>query len=248
MPVYLVVFTKLPSDTDSAKQPGLFEAWNLFIRGEVFHVELAFVNVARPVYGYSITYPSKVSRYGTRIYDEKRQKASITWYEVPDVDEKKCEAYCVKNVGKDKFSMMKTMQSAMPFKSEWVGDVLIPITTGVVEKDRPTVWQRLTQPTVPLPENSAYCATTTLKALKAGTNKLDDVKEDTCTGTDVVCLVLRRLGAVLRDTPPENKPAVRRSTHVVSVHHPHPDEEEGEEDEEEGEGGGVNEIVCSERW
>lgn len=243
MPVYLVVFSELPADADR-RQLGLFEAWSRYIRGKVFHVELAYVNSGRPVYGYSVTYPSKVSRYGTRIYDEKRQKASIAWYEIPEVDEKKCEAYCVKNAGKDTFSMMKTMHSAMPFKSAWVSDVLIPITTGVHEKDRPTLWQRLTQPVAPLPENSAFCVTTTLKALRAGTNKLDDVDIDACTGTDVVCLVLRRLGAVLRDTPPENNPVAQRSTHFVSVHH---GEEESSEDEEEG-GRGVNEIVCSDRW
>lgn len=236
MPVYVVVFTR-----SSDRQLGLFEAWNMFIRGPVIHVEIAFVNTGRPVYGYSITYPSKVSKYGTRIYDEKRQKASIAWYEVPDVDEKKCETYCVTHAGKSRISMMKTIQSAMPFKSELVGDVLIPITTGVVEKDRPTLWQRLTQTSTPPPENGEYCATTTLKALKAGTTKLDDVDPDTCTGTDVVCLVVRRLGAVLREMPPENKP-VQRPTRLVSVH------EHESSDEEEGGGGGTNEIVCSDRW
>lgn len=192
MPVYLVASQK----TKAENLWSWMEAWGRFIKGPVDHVELAFVNPGRPVYGYGITARSQTPKFGQRVYDEQKQDAKFVWYEIPGMDEKKCEVHCVSRVGKDRISLELMTQSAMPFESagvaSWVmrlvGD--LPADLKVETKDDG------------LPP--AFCSTTTIRALQAGfPTKLDDIEDpERYTANDVVVLVLRRLGAKRMDTNP----------------------------------------------
>ncbi len=190
MPVYLVVSVLKPTRT-----LGLFESWCDYVKGPAGHVELAFVNPGRPVYGFGVTYKSETALFGLREYDPEHQRADFTWYELPGVNEKKCEKYCASRVGRDRISLSLMTKSAMPFENEWIARALIPLVSGVAQTPegyRPD----------PPPETAAFCSTTTIRALQAGTDKFGDVDPTKCTANDVVVLAVRRLGAVKLDAPP----------------------------------------------
>lgn len=188
MPVYLVVF-QLQKNADPSRW-SLLEAWGRFVKGPVDHVELAFVSPGRPVYGFGITAASKTTRFGQRVYDEAKQKARIAWYEVPDVDEKKCEAHCMQRAGRDRMSLWLMAKSAAPFESDRLARAIMGVVGDLGDQ-------------APGPEGAddalppAFCSTTTIRALQAGNPaKLADVRDpERHTANDVVALAVRRLGA-----------------------------------------------------
>jgi hypothetical protein len=187
MPVYLVVLRKNRTDV-----PSLFESWGRYIKGPVDHIELAFVNPGRPVYAFSITYNSKTAKFGVRTYDEEKQNSKIEWWEIPGIDEKRCEMYCAAHAGQDRISLVMMAKSALPFDHDSVSSWIVPYVTELKEE-----WKGEDEV-----QNAAFCVTTTLNALKAATKKLDDVDAARCTANDALIYVIRRLGAKRRQYAP----------------------------------------------
>lgn len=205
MPVYLVASRQIEDpETKRGALEELFRTWARSVKGEVDHIELAFVNPGRPIRGFGITARSKTTKFGQRIYDETIQRAKFTWYLIPDIDEKKCEAYCESRVGKDRMSLARMTMSGLPFQNETVVKWVTPFVSGVRPPPPGTKSPpQEEEPDDPYAENAAFCSTTTLRALRAGTNKLGDVGDPyALTANDVLVLAVRRLGAVKTSTPP----------------------------------------------
>lgn len=183
MPVYLVAF--------KLKEATWMPYAMTFIKGPVDHVELAFASEGRVTYALSLTSYSKSQRFGVRDFARMEEKFDMLWYELKKLDERRCEAYCVQAHGKGAFSDTNMIMCGMPIESPLIARMLHYVLGGET-----------------LPADVAdpeTCASSCIKAMKAGCDGVGDVVPLRCTGNDAVMLAIRKLGAIVVARPDKRK-------------------------------------------
>ncbi len=190
MPVFLVSFR----DKEDAPTSGFMDEWGKFIKGPSMHVEIAFIRRGRPVYGFYLTLYTPTATYDVRTY--ANPKIVYEWYELQGVDESKIESFCMQN--KDKISMLRMVKSAMPMDDN--DDVArrllrIPAIGGLSD---PKEIEEMIEGTRTQTQGE-FCASLSIRAIQAGTDKLNDLSPETVarfTANDAVICVVRKLGAI----------------------------------------------------
>jgi len=184
MPVYLVACS-LKAESGASS---FLKRWIRYIKGPVDHVELSFVEEGRETYGFNITLQSKTPKFCSRDYSTIDKFYDVTWYELGGIDAVECERYCETQHGKGVMSVPAMMRSAMPFDGEAAAMAAADfVETRAVP--RSLFAERAEGVT------EEFCASATLKALKASCKVLGDVDPYKCTAFDVVVLAKTRLGA-----------------------------------------------------
>jgi hypothetical protein len=90
--------------------------WGWCLKGEIFHVELLFVNT-ETIYGFWITGNTEYSQYRVRTLDYLETVKDLKWYQLFGLNEEKLQSYCKQMAGKSYFSAMCMMQAGFPFKT-----------------------------------------------------------------------------------------------------------------------------------
>ena len=188
MPVYLLAGTR---KKDGSWIESFLKRWVAFIKGPVDHIEISFVDVGRPVYGFTITMFSERQRFCAREYESMYESFDVTWYEVKTIDQVACERYAESKNKTGRISIMSAMRSGMPFDS----DIANRTFADFMETSA-------MPPEALVEEGDEFCASSVMKALKTSTGDLlNDVDPYRCTANDVLQYAKRRLGAERVDEP-----------------------------------------------
>lgn len=202
MPVYLIAWS-----ATITRSLSFAELWIRAIKGEVDHVEVAFVR-NRVLYSCYITRYSITAKFEEHNLKEFTDNGTITWYQL-DVSslggEMELEARCTRLVGSDDyfFSQTKLIRSALPFRSAYIERLLAKLVEP--QGDRSAQFtpeqrihaQRAEKSAVMDHRRSTYCA-----ALCSDILGFPD--HETRTASDVVILCVQRLNAVIVDQPVPN--------------------------------------------
>ncbi len=215
MTVYLIAYHETP------KRPLSFlEQWTKAIKGDVDHVEIAFVH-SRALYSCYITKGSVVAKFGERVVDRMLQEGTITWYKLEGISpamELELEERCIRLVGSATpcyFSQAKMLHSAMPFVSPALDRVIAkwaePFEAAKLERAKATmsaqdvVQLEVADKSAWAPHaRSTYCGELCAQILGLPA-------PERRTASDVVVLCLQQLGAKPVPKPVFDTP--QRPTH-----------------------------------
>ncbi len=176
---------------DASLDPGFIESWIRIVKGEIEHVELAFVTDEGAVYGFWLTFRTKTVRFEEKRYDKNR----YLFYKLNAVDyvkETELMSRCMKcaQEKKVKMSPRKLMASAFPFYSTWVFDAMFVAVNPEAKSIAVTIEDQEVNDGL----QHEFCASICAKMLR-DSDLLRDAKVDDMTANDLVLMCKRFLGA-----------------------------------------------------